>query len=140
MAQDVDAKIAELKAATREANETLKALKQAKRDYDKAVQEAWDQTHRWRDEMTKKVLADLDTVARGVGTRLADQQIAIESAMDARLRHLIDLLTKPLHPTEAPMSIEEMVAVRTGSAMNFTNMAPETQAIIRRAMENQERA
>lgn len=115
---DIDAKIAELKAATREANETLKALNQAKREFGQAVAEARAETKAWQAACKKQLQEETNKGLEEYHKELSALVGRTEKRVLARFEALLDLLTRKTPVGGGEMvSVEDLVALKTGNAV-----------------------
>lgn len=114
-----------LRAATREARETIKDMLDVMAQFDAKVVEARKLAANWRREYEESLKAEW---MKGLEEYHKSLAAAIEAATD-RLNKRMDLIammiTKPIQTPMGPKSLEELVALKTGNALMF----PPTQEV-----------
>jgi hypothetical protein len=118
---DIDAKIAELREVTREANQVLRDMGQVLKDFEQAVAEARRVSAKeiadWRKDYEARMKAEWKQGLDNYHAQLAKAIEVAEASINNRMDTIATMITKPYDTPRGPMSIEEIVALKTGNAI-----------------------
>lgn len=111
-APEHEAKIAELRAATRDANTAIKDARAAKRELGEAVEEFRRDAHDWRRALETAYQAEIDrAIRRGIDDLMKVVKYA-EKRLEVRMDSIMMAITKPYDTSHGKLRLDEIVTRR----------------------------